>query len=220
MQIFITGTDTDAGKTYVTRLLLEALRAEGSTAAGAKPFCCGTREDSAILLASSLSGLTLDDINPIWLKTPASPMTAALIENRKLDSAQIIESCQALGARADHLLIEGAGGWEVPISPGYTMADFAADLKMPVLVVANNRLGALNHTLLTVKNILQRGLPCLGVVLNYVAAERDVASISNVMILRQMLDVPVLGEIMHGETNGQDLLDAVRESYLSMERGV
>lgn len=209
MQLFITGTDTDAGKTHVTTMLLEALKCRGERAAGFKPFCCGGRQDSYLLHHSSDEGLTLDEINPVWLKTPASPYAAALIENRPLDFTALKESCRQLAAKVDHLLVEGVGGWEVPLAPRYTAADFAEELGLPVLVVVNNKLGALNHTLLTVKNILARGLPCVGIVLNYAAAERDVSSISNRMILENMTDVPVIGEVMHGDSDGADLLDAV-----------
>jgi dethiobiotin synthetase len=208
MRLFITGTDTDAGKTYVTALLLEAMRQRGMRAAGFKPFCCGTREDAAILLQAGAEGLTLDALNPVWLKTPASPFAAALIENRTVDMSAVKESFAALTLEVDHVLVEGVGGWEVPLQEGMTAADFAQDLELPVLVVVNNRLGALNHTLLTVRNIESRGKRCLGAVLNYAAPGRDAASISNGMILARM-GVTVLGEVMHGETDGSELLDAL-----------
>lgn len=209
MQLFITGTDTDAGKTHVTQMLLEALKSRGERAAGVKPFCCGGRQDSHLLHQASAEGLTLDEINPVWLKTPASPYAAALIENRTLDFTALQDACKQLATKVDHLLVEGVGGWEVPLTPHYTSADFAEELGLPVLLVVNNKLGALNHTLLTVKNILARGLSCMGIVLNYAVAERDVSSISNRMILENMCDVPVIGEVMHGETDGADLLDAL-----------
>ncbi|HSJ02871.1 MAG TPA: dethiobiotin synthase [Verrucomicrobium sp.] len=213
MNLFITGTDTDAGKTYVTRLLLDALKQGGIAAAGFKPFCCGGRQDSILLHQGSAEGpgFTLDEINPVWLKTPASPFTAALIENRKLDFPALHRSLENLTSRVDHVLIEGAGGWEVPLAPGYTLADFAQEIGWPVLVVVNNKLGALNHTILTVKNILARGLTCAGLVLNYAKEERDAVSISNRMVLETMDLAPVVADIMHGETDGRELLDGLSE---------
>jgi dethiobiotin synthetase len=98
------------------------------------------------------------------------------------------------------VLVEGAGGWEVPLTETETLADFVQSLALPVIVVVNNRLGALNHTLLTIRNIQARGLTCAGVILNYVSEERDAASISNRMVLERFLDLPVLAEVMHGET--------------------
>lgn len=201
MNYFITGTDTDAGKTYVTCLLLEALKREGKRAVGFKPFCCGDRMDAVHLHASSAGDeLTLDEINPVWLKMPAAPYAAALMENRKLDFHQIRAALDSLSSRFETVLVEGAGGWEVPVAPGITVADFAQSLGLPVIIVVNNKLGALNHALLTVKNIASRGLICAGIILNYVKDERDPASISNRAVLAEFTDVPVLAEVMHGET--------------------
>ncbi|MBK8091662.1 MAG: dethiobiotin synthase [Verrucomicrobiaceae bacterium] len=200
---FITGTDTDAGKTYVTCLLLEALKREGRTALGYKPFVCGSREDVIHLMNASHTAdtLTLDDINPVWLKVPAAPYAAALMENRRLDVNAALAQFHTLAAKHDHVLVEGAGGWEVPLNEFSTMADFAQRLALPIIVVVNNKLGCLNHTLLTMRNIQARGLTCAGLILNHVQDERDPASISNRLVLEKFLpDVPILAEIMHGET--------------------
>jgi dethiobiotin synthetase len=216
MRIFITGTDTDAGKTFVTCLLLEALKQSGMRGAGFKPFCCGSREDSIGLHGASMAGLTLDEVNPVWLKTPASPFAAALIENRTLALDQVHDAYGTLAGKSDHVLVEGVGGWEVPLSEGVSAADFAQQLGLPVLVVVNNRLGALNHALLTVRNIEARGMTCLGVVLNYAAEGRDAASITNGMILQRM-DVAVLGEVMHGETDGRELMGAIEKRLIDLK---
>lgn len=200
MHYFITGTDTDAGKTYVTCLLLEALKRGGRSAAGFKPFVCGGREDAVHLANASSESLTVDEVNPVWFKVPAAPYAAALMENRTFDLNDVITSFNGLTETNDHVLIEGAGGWEVPLNGFATMADFAQRLAVPVIVVVNNKLGCLNHTILTVRNIQARGLTCAGIILNHVNDERDAASISNRMVLEHFLDVPVLAEIMHGET--------------------
>jgi dethiobiotin synthetase len=196
---FITGTDTDAGKTYVTCLLLEALRRQGRKVAGYKPFVCGARTDAHQLLDSSSPGLSLEEINPIWYKSSAAPFAAGLLENRPVAMEAARAGFHHLAAGFEHVLIEGAGGWEVPLTDKETLADFAQGLELPVILVVNNRLGALNHTILTVRNIQARGLTCAGVILNYVGEERDAASISNRMVLERFLEVPVLGEVMHGE---------------------
>lgn len=201
MHYFITGTDTDSGKTYVTCLLLEALRRAGKNAAGFKPIVCGGRDDAIHLLNASGGDLTLDEVNPVWLKVPAAPFAAALMENRRFELNEVLLRFQDLATRFDHILVEGAGGWEVPLTEFATLADFAQRLGLPVIVVVNNRLGCLNHALLTVRNIQARGLTCAGLILNYVKDERDAASISNRMVLERFLpDIPVLAEIMHGET--------------------
>ncbi len=197
---FITGTDTDAGKTYVTCLLLEALKRAGVDSAGFKPFCCGDRGDAVRLLQAGAAGLSLEEINPVWLKVPASPFTAALMENRRIDLAAVLAAFENLSGAHDTVLVEGAGGWEVPVAPGITVADFAQTLALPVILVVNNKLGALNHTLLTLKNIAARGMTCAGIILNHVGDERDPASISNRAALEVFTNVPVIAEVMHGET--------------------
>lgn len=200
MRLFVTGTDTGVGKTYVSCLLLEALRRHGMTAAGFKPLVCGDRTDAFALQASGDPSLDIDEINPVWLKTPAAPMAAALIENAAIDLDLVATRFTALRSRFEHLVVEGVGGWEVPIRRGYAVADLAEWLQLPVIVVADNKLGALNHTILTVRSVLARGLTCHGIVLNQVGDTRDSASITNRAILEEVLDVPVLLEVMHGET--------------------
>ncbi len=200
MHYFITGTDTDAGKTYVTCLLVEALRRGGQAAVGYKPLACGDRIDAHALRQAGEDTLTLDEVNPVFLKVPASPFAAALLENKTVDVEAARQGFFSLAARFSHVLVEGAGGWEVPLTAQMSMADFAAELGIPVIVVVNNKLGCLNHTILTVKNIQARGLVCAGIILNHAHDERDLASISNRMILQQFLHVPVLAEIMHGES--------------------
>jgi len=200
MHYFITGTDTDAGKTYITCLLIEALRRAGHDAVGYKPFACGDRRDPLALQQASGGVLAVEEINPVFLKVPASPYAAALLENRSVDVEAGRNGFYTLAARHAHVLVEGAGGWEVPLAGKDTLADFAVALGLPVIVVVNNKLGCLNHTLLTVRSIQQRGLKCAGVILNHAHDERDAASISNRRVLENFLDVPVLADVMHGET--------------------
>ena len=202
MNYFITGTDTNVGKTYVTCLLLQSLRRAGKNAVGFKPVSCGDRADAhAILHACDDAAITLEEVNPLYLKAPAAPLIAAMLENKTINAKQLRDSFHALTERFDTVLVEGAGGWEVPFTPESTMADFAQALDLPVIVVVNNKLGAINHTLLSVRSIRERGMKCAGVILNYVADERDTASITNrSMIEKFLVDVPVLGEVMHGET--------------------
>ena len=100
----------------------------------------------------------------------------------------------------DQVLVEGIGGWEVPISKGYNLGDLAVDFGLPVLMVVDNRLGALNHSILTARAIAARGLECAGIFLNHVEEERDSASVSNRVILEQELGLPILADILHGET--------------------
>jgi len=209
MSFFITGTDTGVGKTYVTRLLLETLRNAGQDAVGYKPVACGDRDDAVILAAAS-GGLPLDEINPVFLKTPLAPYVACLLENRTLDPAVLIAGYHHLAASHAQVLVEGAGGWEVPLAANYRVSDLAADLKLPVILVAANQLGALNHILLTVNAIRAKGLVCAGIILNQLEDEMDTAMITNKGVVEDLTGVPLLDHLIHG----QDFLDA--EAYLQM----
>lgn len=202
MSFFITGTDTDVGKTYVTRLILENLRAEGRDAVGYKPVSCGDRGDATILSEVS-GGLDLDEINPVSLSTPLAPYVAAMLENRTLDPADLIAGFHHLVAKHAQVVVEGAGGWEVPIAANYRVSDLAADLKLPVVLVAGNKLGALNHIILTVNAIRAKGLVCAGIVLNQLEDEMDTAMITNKGVVEDLTGVPLLEHIIHG----QDFLD-------------
>jgi dethiobiotin synthetase len=197
--IFITATDTGAGKTYFTSLLVRSLRAAGVDAVGFKPFCCGDREDAERLYEACDGTVELGLLNPVWLRVPAAPYTAALVENRTLDVATALDAFHSLCSRHAFVVVEGVGGWRVPLTDQMCLSDFAAQLALPVLVVAANRLGALNHTQLTVDSIAARGSVCAGVVLNEPApAEPDPARITNMGVLEQLLAVPVWGELAHG----------------------
>lgn len=200
---FITGTDTGVGKTYVTCLLLKAMARAGTKAVGFKPIACGGREDAVQLLEAGNAELTLDDINPVSLSAPAAPYPASLIENRAIEPGELIAKANLIQENHDFIFVEGVGGWEVPITRDYFISDFAVELGLPVILVVENRLGAINHTVLTVKAIQQRGLKCQGLILNNTKEERDSASISNRNVLEQVLGIPVLMEVIHDETDIQ-----------------
>ena len=192
MSVFVTGTDTGVGKTKFTVWLLRCLRERGVRCAGYKPICCGDRDDAEQLRDASSSGLTTDVVNPVWLRTPAAPLLAARIEGRKIDLPALREEFVRLSARVDFIAVEGVGGWMVPITSDYFSNDLAMDLDLPVIVVAENRLGCLNHVLLTVRAIETGGLKCVGVVLNNLAREPDLAMTTNAEILQNCLTLPVL----------------------------
>jgi len=171
---------------------LRLLRAAGKSCAGFKPICCGDRHDAELLLAASSSGLTIDEINPLWLKTPAAPLTAARVEEVKIDIALLLAALRALQQRVHYVFVEGVGGWLVPIRADYSISDLAAEMGFPVLVVAQNRLGCLNHTMLTVRSIANKGLHCAGIALNSQLGETNVAVATNAQILEKIADIPVL----------------------------
>ena len=192
MSLFITGTDTGVGKTYTAARLLHLLQASGASCAGMKPMCCGDRRDAELLLASGSDGLTIDDVNPIWLKTPAAPVVGSLMEKVDINIEHILAAFHSLQNRVEHVIVEGTGGWMVPIHRDYFVSDLAVAMKLPVLAVAYNRLGCLNHAVLTVQNILGRRLRCVGLVLNNAEETGGIAAVTNADILQKILDVPLL----------------------------
>ena len=219
MSIFITGTDTGVGKTRVAAMLVRALRAAGVDAVSFKPICCGGREDAELLAEASGGAVALNDVNPVWLRPPVAPYTAAMIEGRMVDVALVREKFAELRASHAAVIVEGAGGWLVPVALDFSMADLAAEFALPVLIVAANRLGVINHTLLTVAAICTTGLRCAGVLLNQVQppAEGDAAVVTNAGVLGELLGVlpggavPLLGEIGFGaESLPGGIVDALR----------
>lgn len=200
MNYFITGTDTDVGKTFFTALLLRTLRQAGYDAVGYKPVACGGWEDvDAMLAAAPDSGETRATTCAEYLDMPASPLTAAWAAERTVDPARLVAGYHALAARHEIVLVEGAGGWLVPITPRYGIADLAVELGLPVFVVARNRLGAINHTLLTLESIAARGLDVAGIVLNHVVQSADPASHTNRATFAMLPAAPVVAEIEPGQ---------------------
>ncbi|MGJ8697550.1 MAG: dethiobiotin synthase [Verrucomicrobiaceae bacterium] len=200
--VFITGTDTHVGKTYVSALLIREMRKLGVNAVGLKPVCSGGRDDAEQLWEASGGVLELDEINPYYFQTPVAPYTAGQIEGSPLELDKMKERIAETRQGFEFTLVEGAGGWEVPLGTGFGIPELAKEIGFPVVVVAGNWLGAINHTLLTVKAILAEGLECQGIILNHPVAERDVAAVTNRAILEELSPVPVLGEVM---TDGEQI---------------
>jgi dethiobiotin synthetase len=211
--LFVTGTDTGVGKTHTLTQLLRLLRGSGVSCAAMKPICCGDRRDAELLLAASCEGLTLDEVNPVSLKTPVAPLAAALAEKVDIDIDAVLNAFARLQERVDQVFVEGVGGWLVPIRPDYFVADLAVDLKLPVLVVAQNRLGCLNHTALTVQSVVDYGLNCAGVVLNDPLSLNDPATRTNRDILGTIINAPILPGLMektkHFESDWARMLDVI-----------
>ena len=191
---FITGTDTGVGKTWFTCWLTRAWRQQGLKAAALKPVSSGDRVDAIFLREAAGNILTLDEINPVHLLAPAAPLISARAEERKIDFPTLNKSITTIAGRFPYMAVEGVGGWRVPLAPGYEVRDWARDLAMPVVVVALNRLGVLNHTLLTVDSIQAAGLTCAAVVMNEgpdASPDLDFARRENVLLLGSLLRLPV-----------------------------
>ena len=199
---FVTGTDTDVGKTLITAGLLVAAKNLGLTTAALKPLAAGCekteqglRNSDALILQSAMTeSFIYEQINPIALQAAIAPHIAAQQEKRSISADRLSGFCRGSLRMADLTLIEGAGGWRVPINPRETMADVAKHLQLPVILVVGMRLGCLNHALLTFEAIVRDGLPVAGWVANCVDADMPVLQ-ENIDSLRQRLPVPCLGVV-------------------------
>ena len=190
--IFITGTDTGVGKTLLTALLLQHLRNNGCHALAMKPFCSGGRDDARLLHAVQDGGLTLDEINPFFFDEPLAPLVAARAHRMSIRMEEVLRRISHAAIRCTRLLIEGSGGLLVPLGDGYTVADLIAKLNCEVMVVSPNRLGTLNHTILTTRALQHIGISRLKVVM-MAQGQPDPSSDSNPLILAELLGrVPVL----------------------------
>ncbi len=195
--IFVTGTDTDVGKTVAVFVLACLLRKEGRDVGVMKPVQCGGHD--ARFLKEGL-GLTEDFhlINPYYLKEPLCPHVAFSRRRRRFSLDKVREACEELRSRHEILLVEGAGGLLVPIKDDYLVADLIRDLDAETVIVARDGLGTINHTLLTVEQARLRGLRILGILFNHASADpAGVAEKTNPGLVRKLGDVPVLGAIPH-----------------------
>ncbi len=172
---FITGTDTEIGKTCITAGLTHAFQQLGRRVAPIKSLAAGqaldahghwVNEDVAQLHAAQTLGLTLDEVGPLQFREPCAPHIAARLEGRSIDREALLAALQATAAKADLTLVEGVGGFRVPLTDTWDTADLAVDLGLPVVLVVGLRLGCINHALLTAEAILARGLRLAGWVAN------------------------------------------------------
>jgi len=199
---FITGTDTGVGKTLVAASLLALAHERGMSTLGLKPVAAGCErvdgqwqnDDARLLLAASSINVDYPTVNPVALRDAMAPHIAAEREGRELRCAELIEHCKPLLNNADFTVIEGAGGWQVPLNDSESMADLAAGLGCPVILVVGIRLGCINHALLTATAIRQKGLRIAGWVANHICADMAVAD-ENVATLERLLDAPLVGRI-------------------------
>jgi|SRR5579863_2376909 len=223
--LFITGTDTGVGKTTVACVLASALRAEGTDVGVMKPIetGCPIREgrlysrDGARLQRSAGTHHPLDLVSPYRYGAPVAPLVASAAEHRPVSLFKILRRFQSLSKDHRLMLIEGVGGLLVPLTSRKTVADLAQLFGLPVIIVASNRLGVLNHTLLTVEAAITRGLSVAGVILNNVTKGGDRSRKSNADTLAKLLrhwQIPLWGVVdflPHAGAKGQDL-EGVRRS--------
>lgn len=200
---FVTGTDTDVGKTLISAALLIAAHRRGLSTQGMKPVASGSETterglrnaDALLLQRHSSIALKYDEVNPLTFAPAIAPHIAARQEGKRLDAARIAGFCRgALLKKADFTVIEGVGGWRVPLNERETFADVVRILNMPVVLVVAMRLGGVSHALLTAEAIQRDGLNIVG----WVANRTDPAMIcfdENLATLQTWLPAPLLGVI-------------------------
>jgi dethiobiotin synthetase len=225
--IFVAGTDTGVGKTFVAVSLLRALGASGFKVVGMKPVAAGIEPrasmnaDVAALIAAANVMAPQSDVNPYSFAPPIAPHLAARVAGVDLDLARIAASYTRLAALADRLVVEGAGGVLVPLGMRTDMLDVPARLGLPVLLVVGIRLGCLNHALLSALAIAARGLRLAGWVANRIEpamAEAD----ANVAALAERLPGPLVADFErreHGERAGKFDAAALRVLGLAADGG-
>lgn len=195
---FVTGTDTGVGKSRASAALLHALARQGLGVAGMKPVAAGCdasgrNEDVDALRAASTVAVPPELDNPYLLPDPVSPHIAAANVASRIDIGLIAERCRALRERADAVVVEGAGGFLVPLNESQTGADLATALGLPVILVVGLRLGCLNHALLTRDAITSRGLALAGWICNRLDPAMPEQS-ANLDYLRARIDAPLLAD--------------------------
>lgn len=208
MILFVTGTDTDVGKTFACALLARAWAVQGHRVKVQKWVSTGGVRSADIAFLERFLGrgeeaVAGSDVSPYCLSFSASPHLAAEREGVRIEKQRLIESTRALVADCDLLLIEGVGGVLVPLRRDLLLADFAAELSLPSLVVARSGLGTLNHSLLTLEALSNRGVPVLGVLLNSQGGEDSVIVEDNRRTLAELGRVEIFGPIPRVSAPGE-----------------
>jgi dethiobiotin synthetase len=201
--VFVTGTDTEVGKTVVSVGLIEKFKQQGLAVAAMKPIASGCENttqglrngDALALQQYANIKLVYELMNPYAFEPAIAPHIAAEQSNKSIDLNVIKTNFNEIQQQADAVVVEGAGGWLVPLNKTQTMADLAITLELPIVLVVGVRLGCINHALLSVAAIQQSGLPLLGWVANHVEAVAQSDEIINT--LKQRINAPCLGVVPH-----------------------
>lgn len=205
--VFVTGTDTDCGKTFVSLALIHQLRGQGMRVAGFKPVAAGARwcdgelrnDDALALGTASGLGLPYTTVNPYCFEPAIAPHLAAAEAGVAIDPAVILAAQADLAAHCDFMVVEGAGGWLVPLDGRFDVRRMALALGLPVLLVVGLRLGCLNHALLSEQAVRASGARLLG----WIGSQVDPGMArldANVATLAERLEAPCLGVIPHPKT--------------------
>ncbi|QDP01313.1 dethiobiotin synthase [Thalassotalea sp. PS06] len=212
--IFITATDTDAGKTYVSEKLIQLLTASGLKISAFKPVSAGCEwqhgelqnQDALCLQAAANTEQPLSEINPIAFEPPIAPHIAAAEQGLTLTVADVRCAYKPIVNRNnDVILVEGAGGWRLPLNDSEFMSDFVKSESIPVILVVGMKLGCLNHAMLTYQAMINDGINVVGWVANQAQAEKMTNHQENIHYLKNAINAPCLGELNFND--GAEALD-------------
>lgn len=211
--IFVTGTDTSVGKTFICGLLLKSLRDKGINAGYQKWVSTGGDEPPADLqYCLDIAGLEydpdmLDLLVPYRFRFPASPHLSAELENREIDPEVIIKQYNEISAKYELLIVEGVGGLLVPLRNDLLLADLLARIQISTIIVARSGLGTLNHTLLTLEALRNRNIDILGVVFSDSSEEDETLVKSNMETIAEIGQVKILGRMRYCENQDDAVAD-------------
>ena len=206
---FVTGTDTEVGKTFATTALLQAAKKAGLKTLALKPIAAGAEEtseglqneDALALMAAMTTKLPYAQVNPAVYKTPASPHISAAIDSKRASISRLVGVCRgALMQDFDMGFVEGAGGWRVPVNDREHLSQLPLEMNLPVILVVGMRLGCLNHALLTVEAIQRDGLALAGWIANCIDPAMGYRQ-ENIETLNSAISAPCLGVIPHLSSN-------------------
>lgn len=202
--IFVTGTDTEIGKTVIAGGLAAILKQAGANVGVMKPISTGDMADAEYLKHAVQVDDPLHLINPISLQHPLAPSVSANIEGKQVDLSQISKAYSILQQKYDYLIVEGVGGIAVPINDDKLVVNLIKCLGLPIVIVANAGLGTINHTMLTVEYARQHQITILGIVLNMLqSGKSSLAELTNPKEIERVTQIPVLGVVPFSEQIGK-----------------
>jgi dethiobiotin synthetase len=219
---FVTGTDTDVGKTICTKALLQAANKQNQSTLAYKPISAGCEEtdfglrnsDALILKQHSSIEVNYEAVNPIAYKQPIAPHIAAIETNSAIDISIIDQGLDFLQKHyPNFLFVEGAGGWHLPINNKQLFSEWVIDKKLPVIIVIGLKLGCLNHALLTVNSIEQSGLTIAGWIANHLQPNMEYVE-QNIQTLKEFIVAPLIGIVPYlPNIENQDLSDYITATF-------
>lgn len=223
---FVTGTDTGVGKTIVSALVLNVLKMQGLKTCAMKPFETGALREGNLLIPSD--GMFLKDaaqmeepinyITPLCLEKPLAPMVAAEMDGVEIDITPVWKAYEYFKKRYEAIVVEGVGGIMVPIKKDYLVVDLIKELELPVLIVSRPGLGTINHTLLTINELLRRDISIRGIIFNFSAPpEGSLAEETNPSIISRLTDVPVIGIVPYLKSFDSEALINIAMKNLKLE---